>query len=125
MVYRNEDAGLGWPPMLKFDSSNLQAEAADMRSPSGADERWVAIKHYGWRLDWMTVYPNALAIKPVDGPDARVIPWVSLMILLMIVLTLWAITSRVLRFSNRHIAPLLDRGDAAMDRLWDRLRGRG
>ena len=32
MVYRNEDTGWGWPPYFKFDTSNLQAEAADQRS---------------------------------------------------------------------------------------------
>ena len=30
MVYRNEDTGWGWPPYFKFDTSNLQAEAADL-----------------------------------------------------------------------------------------------
>ncbi|MGR3586826.1 MAG: DUF1523 family protein, partial [Pseudooceanicola nanhaiensis] len=34
MVYRNEDTGWGWPPYFKFDTSNLQAEAADLRSTS-------------------------------------------------------------------------------------------
>jgi len=33
MVYRNEDTGWGWPPYFKFDTSNLQAEAAEMRFP--------------------------------------------------------------------------------------------
>lgn len=125
MVYRNEDAGWGWPPMFKFDSSNLQAEAADARSQSGEAERWVAIKHYGWRFEWLSIYPNALAVKPVDGPDARVIPWKSLGFLLLIVLTLWAITSRVLRFSRRYISPVLDRADGVVDGWWHRLRGRG
>ena len=32
MVYRNEDTGWGWPPYFKFDTSNLQAEAADLVS---------------------------------------------------------------------------------------------
>ena len=32
MVYRNEDTGWGWPPYFKFDTSNLQAEAADLKS---------------------------------------------------------------------------------------------
>ena len=31
MVYRNEDTGWGWPPYFKFDTSNLQAEAADLK----------------------------------------------------------------------------------------------
>ena len=42
MVYRNEDTGWGWPPYLKFDTTNLQAEAADMKSIA-ADPRYVLI----------------------------------------------------------------------------------
>ena len=36
MVYRNEDTGWGWPPYFKFDTANLQADAAAARSPPGA-----------------------------------------------------------------------------------------
>ena len=31
-VYRNEDTGWIWPPYFKYDSSNLQAKATDLRS---------------------------------------------------------------------------------------------
>lgn len=125
MVYRNEDTGWGWPPFFKFDTSNLQAEAADAKSQSGDAERWVAVKHYGWRLELMSVYPNALAIKPVSGPDARVWPWMSIIALLFVVMVIWAITSRVIRFKRRHISPALDRADAAVDGWWARLRRKG
>src|SRR6056300_137693 len=36
MIYRNEDTGWGWPPYLKFDTSNLQAEASDLISKKSA-----------------------------------------------------------------------------------------
>ena len=40
MVYRNEDTGWGWPPYFKFNTANLQAEAADLRSTSAAPAVW-------------------------------------------------------------------------------------
>ena len=52
MVYRNEDTGWGWPPYFKFDTSNLQAEAADLKSTTDAPQ-WVVIKHYGWRNEFL------------------------------------------------------------------------
>ena len=74
MVYRNEDTGWIWPPYFKFDSSDLQAEAASATS-TPADPQWVVITHYGWRNKYLTIFPNAISIKPVSGPDVTVIPW--------------------------------------------------
>ena len=44
MIYRNEDTGWGWPPYFKFDTSNLQAEASDLKSTVEAP-KWVAVRH--------------------------------------------------------------------------------
>lgn len=107
MVYRNEDTGWGWPPFYKFDSSNLQARANDMRStPEEPD--WVAVKHYGWRSEFLTIYPNALRIKDVSGPDQGVIPWTSIVILLGLAALFWAIYARWRRFWDNRVDPLLD-----------------
>ncbi len=73
MVYRNEDTGWIWPPYFKFDSSDLQAEAqANISTPE--NEQWVVMTHYGWRNRFFTIYPNAIGIRPVAGPDVRIIP---------------------------------------------------
>ena len=71
MVYRNEDTGFGWPPYFKLDSSNLQAEAQGATTVRAKPE-WYIIKHYGWRNEFLTIYPNAISLKPVDGPDANI-----------------------------------------------------
>ena len=42
IVYRNEDTGWGWPPYFKFDTRDLQTEAADLISSSDAP-RWVYV----------------------------------------------------------------------------------
>jgi hypothetical protein len=113
-VYRNEDTGWGWPPYFKLDSSNLQAEASDLISSSEAPV-WVAVTHYGWRSELLTIFPNAVALRTVEGPDVRIIPWVSIVILTILALIVWAITVRIIRFRRNRIDPILE----AADEQWD------
>ncbi|MBS0125782.1 DUF1523 family protein [Thetidibacter halocola] len=108
MDYRNEDTGWGWPPYFKFDTSNLQAEAADLRSTSESP-RWVAIKHYGWRNEFISIYPNAISIRAVDGPDVTIIPWLNIVILTTLFGTIWAIWVRWRRFRENRLDPLFER----------------
>lgn len=79
MVYRNEDTGWGWPFYFKFDSSNLQTEAA--AAAKGPDGKWFAVTHYGWRVKWMTIFPNAISIREVAGPDVFIFPLAKVIIL--------------------------------------------
>lgn len=135
MVYRNEDTGWGWPPYFKINSFNLQAQASDQISTAAAP-RWVVVTHYGWRNEFFTIFPNAVAIRPVDDPEALRLPWVSLIILATLAgLLLW-VRALVRRFFRRTMKPVLDdmgevvdrvdaRADAARDRaagVWGRLR---
>ena len=108
MVYRNEDTGFGWPPYFKVDSANLNAEAKTLASKE-EDPVWVAITHYGWRSEFLTIYPNAVSIARVEGPDASTFPWFSLVLLTVfavLILILYRVTRR---FYNRRIAPVLER----------------
>lgn len=116
MVYRNEDTGWGWPPYFKFDTSNLQAEASDVRSTS-AEPQWVLIKHYGWRNEFFTIFPNAISISKVDSPDAgKPVPWLNILILALFALVVWAIWVRWRRFRMARIDPVLeDVGDGFAD----------
>ncbi|MCY3873904.1 MAG: DUF1523 family protein [Rhodobacteraceae bacterium] len=108
MVYRNEDTGFGWPPYFKVDSANLNAEAKTLASTE-EDPVWLAITHYGWRSEFLTIYPNAISIEKVSGPDVSTIPWFSL-ILLAVLAVLFFILYRVTRrFYVRRIAPVLER----------------
>jgi hypothetical protein len=74
IVYRNEDTGWIWPPYFKWDSSNVQAEASNLKSDKDAPI-WVSITHYGWRMSWISIYPNAVSISAVAGPDVNITPW--------------------------------------------------
>ncbi|MEQ9259363.1 MAG: DUF1523 family protein [Roseovarius sp.] len=107
MVYRNEDTGWGWPPYFKFDTSNLQAEAADLKSTSEAP-KWVAITHYGWRNEFLSIFPNAVAVEQVSGPDVRLIPWFNIILLTTLFALFWAIRVRWKRFRENRINPKID-----------------
>ncbi|MEL6646399.1 MAG: DUF1523 family protein [Pseudomonadota bacterium] len=107
MVYRNEDTGWGWPPYFKFDTSNLQAEASDLKSTVEAP-KWVAIRHYGWRNEFLSIFPNAFSVRGVDGPEASTgIPWLNIAILVAFAITLLAIRVLWRRFRAGRIDPVM------------------
>tara|TARA_R110002094_G_scaffold37331_5_gene50260 strand:- start:1565 stop:2194 length:630 start_codon:yes stop_codon:yes gene_type:complete len=108
MVYRNEDTGWGWPPYFKFDTSNLQAEAADAKSTADAPQ-YYAIKHYGWRNEFMSIFPNAISLRPVEGPDAsKGIPYLNIIIILLFLAIVYGIWVRWRRFRMARIDPTLE-----------------
>jgi hypothetical protein len=114
MVYRNEDTGWGWPPYFKLDSSNLQTEAADLVSTQ-ANPQWVVMTHYGWRTEFLSAFPNAVAVRPGDSPDVRLIPWFNIIFLTVLagfVLWLWRLWDR---FKERRIEPIVDDITIAID----------
>jgi Protein of unknown function (DUF1523) len=73
-VFRNEDTGWGFPFYFKFNSADLQAVAQSI-----AGERGTALlTYYGWRIQILSVVPNATNIKRA-APDERLpIPWFNL-----------------------------------------------
>lgn len=112
IVYRNEDTGWVWPPYFKYDSSNLQAEASNLKSPADAPV-WVAVTHYGWRISWMSIFPNAVRLRVVDGPDTTLFPWVNIVILTALAFLLFMVRRMWLQFRERMIDPALENmGDA-------------
>jgi len=123
MVYRNEDTGWSWPPYFKVNSSNLQAEAVDLKS-TAENPKWVAIRHYGWRNEFLSIFPNAVRITPVAGPDVRLIPWFNIIFLTVLAAILYALWVRWRRFRQRRIDPLIedleDRVDIAGEAIAER-----
>ena len=118
MVYRNEDTGWGWPPYFKFDTSNLQAEATDLKSVK-ADPQWVVIKHYGWRNEFLSIYPNAISVRAVDGPNPTIIPYTNIVILTLLAIIFLSIYFRVRRFRKNRVKPVMDDIDARLDAVGD------
>ena len=107
MVFRNEDTGWGWPPYFKLDSSNLQAELTDLASTK-ADPQWVVLRHYGWRNEFYSIYPNTVAVKPVDGPDYSAINWFNIVFLTLLAALFWAVYVRWRRFRKARIDPVIE-----------------
>lgn len=125
-VYRNEDTGWIWPPYFKYDSSNLQAVATDLQSTAAAPQ-WVSVTAYGWRIPWLTTYPNAIGIKPVAAPDVRPTNWGSMTILVVLGALLFLLWRMWNQFRERTIDPAVQSVDDAFDRAdarMDDARGR-
>lgn len=138
-VYRNEDTDWSWPPYLKFDSGNLQAEAQAMVSTE-ASPIYIVVTHYGWRITLLSMFPNAVDIRRADGPDETLIPWFNIVLLSSLAALIWMTLSFLRRLRERHVDPVIDgvedavsdfteaaddHADAARDQamgLWERWR---
>ena len=114
MVYRNEDTGWLWPPYFKWYSSTLQAEATNYKSDK-ANPQWVAITHYGWRIAMISIYPNAVKVTPVSGPDVTLIPWLNIIIIAFLLFVLVMARMMWLQFRERMVDPAIDRIAAEAD----------
>ncbi|KAJ54984.1 hypothetical protein ACMU_14590 [Actibacterium mucosum KCTC 23349] len=122
MEFRNEDTGWGWPPYFKLDTHSLQTEMADLVS-TAEEPKWVAIKHYGWRNNFYTIFPNAVGVRAVAGPDVRLIPWTNIAILTALAALLLFAWRVWVQFRERTIDPLMDDVEVATDEARDRARG--
>lgn len=114
MVYRNEDTGWIWPPYFKYDSSNLQAEAGNLKSDA-ANPKWVVVTHYGWRLPILSIYPNAVSVREAAGPDERVIPYVSIVVIVFLIFAVVMIRRIWAQFWERTVEPAA----AGVEETWD------
>jgi hypothetical protein len=124
MVYRNEDTGWSWPPYFKVSSSNLQAEASDLKSTS-ENPRWVVIRHYGWRNEFISIFPNAVSVRPIADPDTRLIPWFNIVFLTVLAAIFWAIWVRWRRFRQARIDPVLEDIGDSMEATGDAIAEKG
>ncbi len=86
-VFRNEDTGWGFPWYFKFDSGNLQAIAQDMISTK-AEPRWAEVTHYGWRIEMLSMFPNAVEVEPTEDPEAAIVPWFNIVFLTLLAILL-------------------------------------
>ena len=105
LVFRNEDTGFGFPWYLKFDSANVQAEAQDAVSTRDAP-RWMVMRYYGWRIPFMSMFPNAVSLEPAASRDVSIIPWFNIILLVVLIAVVWAIWARIRRWSQRRRDPV-------------------
>lgn len=125
-VYRNDDTDWSWPPYFKFDSANLQAKAQSYANVQG-EKKWVVIRHYGWRITFLSMFPNALSMRDAEGPDEQLIPWFNIVLILFLVITVLMIRRLMILLFDRHVAPVIDDIDTGIDdtadAISDRYRG--
>jgi len=126
MEYRNEDTGWSWPWFFKFDSANLANEAADAKS-TGESPRWMVIRHYGWRIPWMDMFPNAISIRAAEGPEESMIPWFNIAVLILLLAIFLMIRRILISIRERHVDPMIEGLDREIDESaswWRRQRKR-
>ena len=73
------------------------------------------------------IFPNAIAVRQVSGPDETIVPWDSIIILILLAGLVVLIWRMLAQFRERMIDPLVDEvGDRfdAMDARADEARGR-
>ncbi len=112
IVYRNEDTGWRWPPYFKFDTANLYTEAAD-RISTKDDPEWVIVRHYGWRNEFFSSFPNAVSLRPAEGPDDKPINWFNIVFLTIFAAIVYGLWVRWRKFRQARIDPVIeDIGDS-------------
>ena len=125
MIFRNEDTGWGWPLYFKFDTSNLQARASDIINKATlAETQWIVVRHYGWRNEFFSIYPNAVSLRLATGPEERIIPWVKIGLLIILFAVSWALWVRWVRFRTRQIDPVLEKWEDRFEQtgIWLRAK---
>lgn len=116
MEYRNEDTGWGWPPYFKMNSSSMNTEAKELQSTTAAP-KWVAVTHYGWRNQLFTIFPNVIALRQVEGPDTRIIPWINIVIFTLLAGIIFMARRMWLQFRERMIEPAVIEAQETLDHI--------
>jgi hypothetical protein len=100
-VFRNEDAWL----YLKFHSAALQARVTGL-----SREEAVAIRHYGWRIPVLAMFPNAISAWPVEA-GYRHIPLSNISVIGLLFAAVFVICRAVRRASVRVSVALTRRAE--------------
>ena len=109
-------------------ASNLQAAAGNLKSTAEAP-KWVVVTHYGWRLPILSIYPNAVSVRPAIGPDEQIIPWVSIIVILFLIFLVVMIRRMWAQFWERTVEPAaanmgeaFDSAEAQASGFWARIK---
>lgn len=119
MVYRNQDTGWGWPFYFKFDTASLQTQADDAKSTASAP-KWVSVTHYGWRSELLSIFPNAVSLREVAGPDVFIIPYFNIGLLIVLAALALYLRAKWQAFIARRVEPII----AEVQETWDGVENR-
>ncbi len=118
-VYRNEDTGWAFPFYFKFDSSDIAAKAQALANRD--NKPWVVVTRYGWRIQVLSMYPNAVKLREVDSPDALVVPWFNIIFLSLLAIVWAYFWLAWRRFKKKRLDPIGDKIDDMVDDAQDSL----
>jgi len=126
MEYRNDDTGWGFPWYFKFDEAELANRASNVISTEAAPT-WVVVRHYGWRIPMMDMFPNALSMRAAEGPEESLFPWFNVIFLSVLVITILLIRRILIILRRRHVDPVVEAIDDEIDETagWWRRQWRG
>ena len=116
--YRNEDTRWGFPWYFKFDSGSVHTRAQDMVSTK-ADPRWVVVAHYGWRIQYFDMFPNAIKIYSATGPDQTVFSWTRYIFFFLLVLFAGFLFYLWRMFKRLFVTPTIDKVSTTVDSVSD------
>src|SRR5690606_39595929 len=68
----------------------------------------------------ISIFPNAVGIKPVAGPDVTIIPWFNIFFFVFLVVILLLLRRMWLQFRERTIDPIIEDAGEAWDGMDER-----
>lgn len=119
IVYINEDTGWGWPFYFKFETANLQSDAAYIKGLDGL----AYIESYGWRIEFFSWFGNVLSITDYE-PGITIINWVRYLVLsiwLALIGTAWYWIRRIKRNIAARVEAAAQAAKERADALGDSL----
>ena len=98
VVYKNEDTGWSFPWYFKFDSADIQAKA---QGYSRDAQQLALIRHYGWRIQILSVFPNITSIE-ATSTRAEPYPWFNTIFFSVIAIAFLALGIAIKRRKRRN-----------------------
>ena len=75
----------------------------------------MAVTHYGWRIKLFTIFPNAISISQVEGPDVFLIPWFNILFFIVVAAILFVTVRAISVFKRMQVDPIVDGIDDFID----------
>jgi hypothetical protein len=63
----------------------------------------------------LSMFPNALSIRPAAGPDERLTPWFNILFITALVLFLLILRRVAMILFRRHVDPVIEQIDREID----------
>ena len=82
-MFRNQD--MPWPPYFKFNSGDLSGKVMNLENNYA--DAVVLITYYGWRIPFLSMYPNVTKLEIVE-PNYEHVPWFNLFFLSFLFLSI-------------------------------------